>query len=167
MDFIIREATGADAEKMLHYNNIVGGETDFLSFGSDTFNISAEKEARFLERFKNSKKDLMLVALDGDKIVANASVEGNRTKRYAHRAELSITVLQEYWGKGIGSALMDRLISFSKSTGYKSLYLDVRGDNGRAISLYKKFGFEKIGVYDDYFNINGKYYPAILMVLHF
>lgn len=167
MDFIIREATGADAEKMLHYNNIVGGETDFLSFGSDTFNISAEKEARFLERFKNSKKDLMLVALDGDKIVANASVEGNRTKRYAHRAELSITVLQEYWGKGIGSALMDRLISFSKSTGYKSLYLDVRGDNERAISLYKKFGFEKIGVYDDYFNINGKYYPAILMVLHF
>ena len=167
MDFIIREATGADAEKMLHYNNIVGGETDFLSFGSDTFNISAEKEARFIERFKNSKKDLMLVALDGDKIVANASVEGNRTKRYAHRAELSITVLQEYWGKGIGSALMDRLISFSKSTGYKSLYLDVRGDNERAISLYKKFGFEKIGVYDDYFNINGKYYPAILMVLHF
>ena len=167
MDFLIREVSGTDAAKMLHYNNIVGGETDFLSFGADTFNISPEKEACFLERFRNSKKDLMLVALDGDKIVANASVEGNRTKRYAHRAELSITVLRDYWGKGIGSELMDKLISFSKAKGYKSIYLDVRGDNERAISLYKKFGFEKIGVYNDYFNINGKYYPAILMVLHF
>ena len=167
MDFIIREATGADAEKMLHYNNIVGGETDFLSFGADTFNISVEKEARFLERFKNSKKDLMLVALDADKIVANASIEGNRTKRYAHRAELSITVLRDYWGNGIGSSLMEKLISFSKEIGYKSVYLDVRGDNERAISIYKKFGFEKIGVYNDYFNINGEFYPAILMVLHF
>ncbi len=166
MDFLIREATTADAEKMLHYNNIVGGETDFLSFGADMFNISVEKEARFLERFKNSKKDLMLVALDGDKIVANASVEGNRTKRYAHRAELSITVLCDYWGKGIGSALMDGLISFSKEADYKSICLDVRSDNERAISLYKKFGFEEIGVYKDYFNINEKYYPAILMVLH-
>ena len=121
MDFLIREASAADAEEMLHYNNIVGGETDFLSFGADTFNISPEKEARFLERFKNSKKDLMLVALDGDKIVANASVEGDRRARYSHRSELSITVLKEYWGKGIGSALMERIISFSRDAGYKSI----------------------------------------------
>ena len=166
MDFVIREASGKDAEKMLHYNNIVGGETDFLSFGTDTFNISAEKEARFLERFNNSKKNLMLVAVDGDKIVANASVEGCRTKRYGHRAELSITVLRDYWGQGIGSLLMERLISFSKDIGYKSIYLDVRFDNERAINLYRKFGFIEIGIYKDYFNINQSFYDAKLMVLY-
>ena len=165
MELVIREAEGLDAEKMLQYNSIVGAETDFLSFGADTFNISAEKEARFLERFKNSKKDLMLVALDGDRIIANASVEGNRTVRYAHRAELSVTVLKEYWGRGVGSALIKRLIKFAGESGYKSIYLDVRADNERAISVYKKFGFKEIGVYKDYFKINGKFYPAILMVL--
>ena len=166
MDFLIREASADDAEEMLHYNNIVGGETDFLSFGADTFNISPEKEARFLERFKNSKKDLMLVALDGDKIVANASVEGDRRARYSHRSELSITVLKEYWGKGIGSALMERMISFSRDAGYKSIFLDVRADNERAIALYSKFGFLEIGLYKDYFNIEGKFFDAKLMVLY-
>lgn len=166
MDFLIREASGADAKKMLYYNNIVGFETDFLSFDGSTFNISEEKEARFLERFKNSKKNLMLIALDGEKIVANASVEANRTERYNHRAELSITVLREYWGQGIGTALMENLIDFSKEAGYKSIYLDVRSDNERAIYLYKKFGFKRLGVYHNYFFIKGKYYDADLMVLY-
>lgn len=165
MNFEIKEASGADARAMIDYNVKVGGETDFLSFGASTFNISVEREARFLERFKNSKNDLMLVASDGEKIIANASIERNKTERYSHRAELSITVLRDYWGKGVGSELMKRLIDFSKSSGIKSIYLDVCSDNTRAISLYERFGFVAIGKYEDYFKINGKFYDANLMVL--
>lgn len=162
----IREACGADAEKMILYNKNVGSETDFLSFDGDTFDIGEKKEARFLERFRSSKRDLMLVALDGDMIVANASIEGDRRERYSHRAELSITVLKEYWGKGIGSSLMRKLVEFSREASYKSIYLDVRADNERAISLYRKFGFEKLGVYKDYFMIGKNFYDAEIMVLY-
>lgn len=162
----IREARGADAAEMILYNKNVGSETDFLSFDGNTFDISAEKEARFLERFRSSKRDLMLVALDGEKIVANASIEGDRRARYSHRAELSITVLKEYWGKGVGSMLMQKLIEFSKEASYRSIYLDVRADNDRAISLYRKFGFEKMGVYRDYFMVNGSCYDAQIMILY-
>ena len=162
----IREASGLDAEKMIEYNKKVGDETDFLSFDGSSFNISAEKEARFLERFKNSQKDLMLVAVDNEKIVANASVEGERIKRYSHRAELSITVLKDHWGQGIASALIERLIEFAKDVGYGSVFLDVRADNERAISLYSKFGFREIGEYKEYFNIKGSFYDAKLMVLY-
>lgn len=166
MKIEIREACAADAEKMILYNKKVGSETDFLSFGTDTFNISCDKEARFLERFRNSKKDLMLVAYDNEKIVANASIEGHRTQRYSHRAELSITVLKKYWGQGIGSSLMEKLIAFAEEIGYKSIYLEVRSDNERAINLYKKFGFVCAGVYKEYFKIDSKYYDADLMVLY-
>ena len=167
MKIEIREATRIDAAEMISYNKKVGSETEFLSFDGSTFDISEEKEARFLERFKNSKRDLMLVALDGEKIIANASVEGERVKRYSHRAELSITVLKEYWGQGIGSELMQRIMSFARDVGYKSLFLDVRADNERAIALYRKFGFQEIGTYNDYFNVNGSFYDAKLMVLPF
>ena len=162
----IREAEGKDALKMIDYNSTVGRETDFLSFGENTFKISEEKEARFLERFRKSQKDIMLIALFDDKIIANASIERNKAVRYSHRAELSITVLKEFWGKGIGSELMKRLINFSKESGIESIYLDVRSDNYRAISLYEKFGFSKIAKYSDYFKINGRKYDADLMVLY-
>ena len=117
MNIIYREVEASDAAELLKYNSKVGGETDYLSFGADSFNISAESEARFINRFKSSAKNLMLVALDGDRIIANASVERNRIPRYSHRAELSITVLREYWGRGIGTAMMQRLIEFSRDSG--------------------------------------------------
>ena len=165
MNVIYREVEPADAAELLKYNSTVGGETDFLSFGADSFNISVESEARFINRFKSSAKNLMLVALDGDRIIANASIERNRIPRYSHRAELSITVLREYWGQGIGTALMQRLINFSRDSGAEIIYLDVRADNERAKALYRKFGFETVGVFKRYFKIKNDRFDAEIMAL--
>ena len=165
MEFLYREAEASDAAALIEYNSTVGSETDNLSFDGETFRISEEREAKFIDRFHRSDRDIMLVALCGDKIVANAILECERTKRYNHRAELSITVLKEFWGKGIGSTLMSMLIDFAREKKIKSIYLEVRGDNLRAISLYRKFGFEKIGEYKDFFKIKNEYFDADFMVL--
>ena len=158
-----REAVAGDSEALLLHIHKVSSETDNLSFGKDDFNISPEKEGRFIDRFAKSEKDLMLVALDGEKIVGNGIIEREKVKRYSHRAELSITVLKEYWGQGIGSRLMEMMIEFSKNSGIHSISLVARADNERAISLYKKFGFDSVGIYKDYFKINEEYFDAIFM----
>ena len=165
MNIIYRKAEPCDAGAMLKHVKTVGGETQNLSYSASTFNISEEKEARFINRFYNSENDIMLIACDGDTVVGNAIVERNRVERYKHRAEISITVLKDYWGLKIGSTLMEMMIDFTKKSGIEILYLEVRADNERAISLYRKFGFEKIGVYKDFFKIEGKYYDALLMTL--
>ena len=165
MEILYREIEPADARELIQYNSVVGGESEYLSFGANTFNISVEQEERFINRFKRNPKNRMLVALFGDKIVANASVERNRIERFSHNAELSITVLSEYWGRGIGSVLMEMMINFAKESGAKNLLLYVRSDNERAIALYKKFGFEKTGVYKRYFCINNEYFDADFMCL--
>ena len=107
----------------------------------------------------------MLIALDGDKIIANASLEASRVLRFSHRSELSITVLKEYWGKGVGSRLMEIMIDFAKEKGIELIYLEARADNERAISLYKKYGFVKKGEVDKFFKINGEYFGAVIMTL--
>jgi RimJ/RimL family protein N-acetyltransferase len=163
MELIYRECTERDAEMLLAYTNKVGGETDFLSFGRDEFLITAERERSFIKRFQNNKKDLMLVATVDGLIVANASIESNRINRFSHQGELSVTVLEKYWGMGIGSHLVEMLLSHAKSVGLKSVNLFVRSDNERAISLYKKYGFEKVGTYKSYFYIKGKYFDADFM----
>lgn len=166
MDIVYREACGRDAAALLMHLSCVGAETDNLSYSAGTFSISEERERRFIEKFERSKNDVMLVALDGEIVVGNAIVERNKIARYNHRAEISITVLQKYWGQGIGSRLMQMMIDFAKQTDIEILYLEVRSDNDRAISLYKKFGFLKIGSYDNFFKIDGKYYNADLMTLN-
>ena len=165
MQIIYREASMSDAENLLEHIHSVSSETDNLSFGKDDFNISPEKEARFIERFAKSENDLMLVALDGDKVVGNGIIEREKIKRFGHRAELSITVLKEYWGNGIGTQLMKMMVDFCKRSGLHSVSLYARADNLSAISLYKKFGFETVGIYKDYFLIKNKLYDAIFMRL--
>ena len=166
MDIVYREAEAKDAPELVKHLQCVGAQTDNLSFDGDTFRISEEKEAKFIERFRRNKNDIMLVALDGDKVVGNAIIERNRVARYSHRAELSITVLHDYWSRGIGSRLMELLIDFAKKSGVEIIYLEVRSDNERAIALYEKFGFERIGIYNNFFKIGNEYHNADLMTLH-
>ena len=165
MNIIYREAAATDASALLLHQATVGGETDNLSFDQFTFNISPEKEARFIDRFSKSDRDVMLVALDGEKIVGNGIIECERAKRYSHRATLSITVLREYWGQGIGAHLMEMMIKHSREKGIDVVSLEVRADNLRAIALYEKFGFETIGVYKKFFKISDVFYDAYLMQL--
>ena len=98
-----RIATIADAEGLLLHLKTVGSETDNLTFGKEGFQISAEREARFINRFIKNEAEIMLVAMDGERVVGNGVIERERIPRLAHRARLTLTVLRDYWGQGIGS----------------------------------------------------------------
>ena len=62
-----------------------------------------------------------------------------------HRAELGISILKEYWGLGLGKALMQACIQCAKEAGYVQLELNAVAENERAIALYKSLGFEEFG----------------------
>ncbi len=165
MQIVYREARVEDAAALLLHIKCVGGETDNLSFGSDSFNITPEREAKFIKRFLDDKRDIMLVAVFGDAVVGYAVLEHERIPRYAHRATLSVTVLRDFWGRGIGKTLVNMLTEHAKSVGTSTISLEARCDNGRAIALYKKCGYTEIGVYKRFFKIRGEYHDATLMQL--
>ncbi|MEO7454421.1 MAG: GNAT family N-acetyltransferase [Fimbriimonadales bacterium] len=58
--------------------------------------------------------------------------------------ELTIGVVGDARGRGIGSALMQRAIDIAKEEGYESLSLSVE-KNSNAVGLYEKFGFVSKG----------------------
>ena len=65
--------------------------------------------------------------------------------KVAHRAEFGISILKEYWGLGIGRALMEACIQCARTAGYAQLELDVVAENTRAISMYQTAGFVEYG----------------------
>lgn len=160
-----RIATIADAEGLLLHLKTVGSETDNLTFGKEGFQISAEREARFISRFIKNEDEIMLVAMDGERIVGNGVIERERIPRLAHRARLTLTVLRDYWGQGIGTRLMDMMLDFCRKSGAELVFLECRADNERAIRLYKKFGFEISGELRRYFKIAGEFSSAYIMEL--
>ena len=164
---IFREATPSDAANMIEHMCTVGGETDNLTYGKDTFNITEKREASFINRFSSSEKDTMIIACDvsSGKILGCGIVERNRIARLSHNAEISLTVVRDSWGQGIGTRLMEMMIDFAKRSGAYALTLTVRSDNRRAISLYERFGFSRVGTFPNMFLINGAYHSADNMYL--
>ena len=55
----------------------------------------------------------------------------------------------EYRGNGIATALVERIIEDARNIGYKELYLDTLPELESAVRLYKSFGFEETGQYND------------------
>ena len=161
--YMIREAVPDDAEKMIVYLNQVGGESDNLIHGENEFRVPIEGVKRKLAMSKESENSVILIALDNEQIIARAELEGSYPARMRHRAKFSISVKKDYWNQGIGTEMLKRIIEKAKEMKIKVIELEVISDNARGINLYHKMGFTDMGIYKDYFYVNGMYKDAILM----
>ena len=68
----------------------------------------------------------------------------------------TIAVDKNYQNLGIGSKLLDHLISRAKDDDIKEIWLEVSTKNEAAISLYKKFDFKVMGLRKNYYQKLGE-----------
>jgi ribosomal-protein-alanine N-acetyltransferase len=76
---------------------------------------------------------------------------------------LTIAVATARWGRGIGTALLDRLLAEARRRGCTEVFLEVRADNARAQRLYRWRGFTDIGIRRAYYQPSGT--DAVVMRL--
>ncbi|WP_010238463.1 GNAT family N-acetyltransferase [Clostridium arbusti] len=163
---IIRKAVQSDAKGLIEYLNIIGGESNFLTFGIGEFGGSIEEEEEFISNALNKENALFIVAEVNGNIVGNLNFSGGPRQRNAHVGEFGVSVLKEHCGKGIGEKLIKYLINWSKKSEIiRKINLRVRNDNTVGIYLYKKLGFLEEGVLKRDFLINGEFYDSLLMGL--
>jgi RimJ/RimL family protein N-acetyltransferase len=79
-------------------------------------------------------------------------------------AELGMMVAADHRGEGVGSALMDAAIAWTRAQGGHKVSLEMWPDNEAARALYEKFGFEEEGfLRDHYRRSNGDLRSAVVM----
>jgi len=64
------------------------------------------------------------------------------------RAEFAITIRSEDKGRGLGRALMERIMDYAVRRGVGEIWGDVLADNRRMLTLCDELGFERAGVED-------------------
>jgi [ribosomal protein S18]-alanine N-acetyltransferase len=74
---------------------------------------------------------------------------------------LTIAVGTTRWGQGIGSSLLEALLTEAARRGCTEVFLEVRADNSRAQRLYHWWGFAEIGIRRGYYQPSGT--DAIVM----
>lgn len=163
---LLRNGEFADGEAVFVNFNETHAETDYLLSYPDENSYDAQQEAEFLKEKTESPNEIEIVAVVDGVVAGTAGIEAVGAKyKLKHRAELGIAILKEYWGLGIGKALMEACIECAKDAGYTQLELNVVAENKRAVSLYKKMGFVEYGRNPRGFNSRVSGYQEVVYML--
>lgn len=163
---LLRNGDKADGKEVFEVFNLTHAETDYLLSYPDENSYDPEQEAQFLEEKTNSSNEIEIIAVVDGKIAGTAGIESVGKKyKLQHRAELGISVLKEFWGLGLGKALMNACIQCAKKAGYKQLELNVVAENERAVALYKSFGFVEFGQNPKGFNSRTSGFQELVYML--
>ncbi|MEP9388898.1 GNAT family N-acetyltransferase [Mesorhizobium sp. KR9-304] len=131
----IRRARASDVDALLAIENAVF-QTDRLSRQS-------------LRRLIGRPSATVLVADIGGEVAGYCIVllrAGSATARL-----YSVSTAPDMAGQGIGRALVQAAEAAAVAEGKRFLRLEVRQDNTRAVSIYERAGFRRIGSKSDYY----------------
>ncbi|WP_055414180.1 MULTISPECIES: GNAT family N-acetyltransferase [Streptomyces] len=70
-------------------------------------------------------------------------------------------------GRGIGRALTAALITDARRAGIEVLTLDARGDNTKALDLYRSLGFSEYGRLPDFVAVGERRYDKVFYMIDF
>lgn len=76
---------------------------------------------------------------------------------------LNLAVHPQWRRRGVGSRLLEYVVDFSRAKGVEEISLEVRRSNYRAISVYRRFHFQPLGIRPRYYQDTGE--DAIIMGL--
>lgn len=102
-------------------------------------------------------------ALVDGRLVGWADIVPDAIPQCAHRGKLGMGIRAPYRGIGIGGRLLDACLTHAPRSGIETVELTVYANNASAIALYRRRGFEEIGLIRDYRRLDGETYDALLM----
>ena len=124
------------------------------------------KSREEIERWWSEHGDryaVFLAVCDGT-VVGWASL--NRfSARCAHAeiADISVYVERGFRGKGVGFALLQRLLAEAKGSGFRKVVLHALNGNEHGKRLYRKAGFREVGVFREHGKIDDRYVDVVAM----
>lgn len=163
---VLRSAEVSDAAALIEYLKVTSGETPYLIREPDEVTFTLAQEESFIKACEAAERELMLVAtVDGEHAGTCSLMSKGNFSRYRHRCEVAIALYQKFSVAGIGELMLQRVLDVAKRCGYEQAELEVVSDNQRAISLYRKLGFEQYGCLPDNMKYrSGKYADVCWMM---
>jgi GNAT superfamily N-acetyltransferase len=150
---VVRPARQQDITGIVGVIRSVAGEGDHLV---------AKRLARDLERtdvllrHNESETRTFFVATVEEDAVGWLHVAAPGLPEMRHTAELTIGVLEDYRGTGIGSALMEMGLEWAAEQGYRKVYQGTQAGNERGIAFLEANGWEREAVRKGQYLVGGE-----------
>lgn len=155
----VRRSEAADFDEWFALVESVAGEGRWI--GAEAPLDRAERRASFDRTLASPVGASFLACAEDGKIIGNLGVNIS-----GGVAEFGMMVRDGCRGQGVGSALLEACLEWTRSMNAHKLALSVWPHNDAAIGLYKKYGFEVEGrLVKHYRRRSGELWDALLMGL--
>jgi len=142
---LIREAQPDDAGAVLTaMRKVLSEQGHHFNVDLDEFYYTEDDKTAFIARINESDNSIILLAesLGYGEVVGLLRCQGDARRARQHTTRLSIAVLPDWRGRGVGRHLMERAINWAqRHPNIRRIELDVLARNKVAIGLYRKLGF--------------------------
>ena len=148
IEVCIRTPTEQDVTKTLKYLKEVFQDDRFFGTTSEDakeFQTPEKQHERINSHCQDDNK-LLVVTVCDDNIVSMSHVDCGSKKRTQHVGDMGISILPEYRGNRLGTAIMQVMVDWAMAhPNIEKLALEVWSKNAPAIGLYRKMGFVEEG----------------------
>ncbi len=161
MEYTVEQLSRKYISEYIALTSYIDAETDF--FGSDP--KDAKPTVVQIITSLRGKRQVIFVAKNEKGLIGHLGAFWRRGKnaRLGHCINLGIGVAKEFWGQGVGAALMTAFEDWACEQKLVRIELEVMVHNERAVALYKKRGFEIEGIKKKSIKVGDTYIDEYLM----
>ncbi len=157
--YAVRAAEDGDLPAIADiYNDAVLNST--ATFDTEPATL-AESEQWLRDR---SHPYAVLVAEGGGEMVGWAALKAFASKpAYRFTAENTVYVRADMRGKGVGNALLGRLLEAAAENGFRTVIARIAAPNPASVRLHRRFGFRRVGVEREVGRKFGRWLDVVVM----
>lgn len=142
---VLRQAGRGDARALLDLGRRLLAETDHFVRLPDERAGDMDGMRDIIAHYRQMPGWVMLNVWQDETPVAEAVLSLGGLARTRHVGALGIGVLQKFWGRGVGRALMAGLEAHAHDHGVERLEFTVLEHNRRARDFYRRLGYDEEG----------------------
>ncbi|ELY86398.1 GNAT family N-acetyltransferase [Natrinema altunense] len=162
LEFHIRPARQEDLTGIVGAIRRVAEEKTYIEAETVADEIDHEEA---LLRHNELQSRMFFVATVEDDVVGWVHLHAPEIEKLSHTAELTVGVLEDYRGHGVGSHLLSRGLEWAGSNGYEKVYQSVPSTNEEAIAFLEEHDWETEAIREDHYKLDGHYVDEVMMAV--
>lgn len=160
VEFTIRQARQEDLTGLVGAIRAAIGSGEYVD--AETVADVIDSEGVLLRHNTIESRIFFVACIEGD-VVGWVHLKHPETEKLSHTAELTVGVLDEYRGLGIGSKLLTRGTEWAADKGFEKLYNSVPSTNQEAIDFLEAHGWETEAVREDHYKLGDEYADEVML----
>ena len=161
--YTIRTAEQGDLEGLIDVIRSVAREGSYIE--AETVADVLDHEEVIL-RHNELHSRIVFVATVDEEVVGWVHLDLPETEKLSHTAVLTVGLLADHRGHGVGSALLERGVEWAREHGFEKLYNSIPATNESAIAFLEGHGWEREATRHEHYRIDGDYVDEVMMAVY-